>query len=113
MKIHGFCERLLRFDVVEFDAAVPRPSAARGEEESRGAADHAADGVIDRLNSIVLWDREARRKGCASWTSSLGEWLEEVLSLGAPIVKNPSASATEKRPGMPDRHDVIDSNFKI
>ena len=71
VKIHGYSDRLLRFDVVDFD------SMTHTEK-------YNIQNVITLLNSIVAWDRQARKANLANWMSGLTSWLEECLSLGVP-----------------------------
>jgi hypothetical protein len=73
VKIHGYSDRLLRFDVVDFD------SMTHTEK-------YNIENVITLLNSIVAWDRQARKANLANWMSGLTSWLEECLSLGVPKI---------------------------
>ena len=116
IKIHGFSDRLLRFDLVVFeDDDVQIKDTGRktlrysfaGVDFSRmcseasignnkldtytdsGTNNRTSDGgytiesVISKLNSIVVWDRQAQK----SWIHGLTHFLEEHLSLGVTKVE--------------------------
>ncbi|KAL9185222.1 hypothetical protein ACHAXT_002999 [Thalassiosira profunda] len=138
VKIHGFSDRLLRFDVVKFDAmqsyggnANPRlrhsfgpldfshfsasgseSKDARDDNNGGGGPDsdhYTTENVISMLNSVVAWDRETRKSSWASRMQSVSRWLEEWLSLGVPRVDGQGSERKSSAEGAP-RFD-IDSKY--
>ncbi|KAL3788022.1 hypothetical protein ACHAWO_009063 [Cyclotella atomus] len=114
LKIHGFSDRLLRFDVVGFgnqsingsDAPKMRHSFAvvdflrssvayvtekNDQDNDALSADaqweignYTSENVMSNLNSLVTWDRERRETGVESWANCFATFLKECLSLGVP-----------------------------
>mmetsp|Transcript_36683 Transcript_36683/g.76988 ORF Transcript_36683/g.76988 Transcript_36683/m.76988 type:complete len:507 (+) Transcript_36683:194-1714(+) len=129
VKIHGFSDRLLRFDVVNFDSmrsagidddggrlghsftdfsrndkgshAMIDPNSNNSAQcgSQQHAHSYTTDNVISKLNSIVLLQRVARKTGLAYWMSSVTRWTEEYCSLGAPRVEDPSVCITPVKGG--------------
>jgi hypothetical protein len=110
VKIHGFSDRLLRFDVVNFDGLVNDNSTKRGVRYSfvspefmkssaassknskaesllnrEASADYSPGNVISELNHVVMMDRE-RRKSCSieALMNTVSLWADEVFGLGVP-----------------------------
>ncbi len=112
VKIHGFSDRLLRFDVVDFDEgqndnvtkggirysfAIPdfRKSSVTASMNSREAeasslnqqakvigGNYSLENVISDLNRLVLTDRERRNSGIEYLMTKVSSWGDEVCGLG-------------------------------
>ena len=146
VKVHGFSDRLLRFDVVNFDIQTQvngcsgvshRSGHGRGYSfalvdfrssisaivkgainnetqsyyftgsDTRGESNNESytpENVIDKLNSLVLWDRERREMGVNSWKNSLFSCMEECLSLG--VTRN-GVPASKRERGSSKNGDGI------
>ncbi len=113
VKIHGFSDRLLRFDVVDFDKdengnvskgvlrysfADPnfRKSSVTASMNSREGSsllnprakfigsNYSLENVISDLNCLVLSDRERRKSGIDDFMTKVSSWGDEVCGLGVP-----------------------------
>lgn len=110
VKIHGFSDRLLRFDVVNFDGLGSGSSTKRGvrysfvspdfmkssassknskaesllnQEEAN--VDYSPGNVISELNHLVMMDRERRKSGSIeALMNTISLWADEFFGLGAP-----------------------------
>lgn len=113
VKIHGFSDRLLRFDVVDFDKdendnvskggirysfANPdfrkspvtasmnsrEASSSRNEQAKFIGGNYSLENVISDLNCLVLSDRKRRKSGIEYLMTQVSSWGDEVCGLGVP-----------------------------
>eukprot|EP00956_Cyclotella_meneghiniana_P028317 scaffold65317_cov49-Cyclotella_meneghiniana.AAC.4 len=113
LKVHGFSNRLLRFDVIGFGnhnsdenhalklrqsfAVVDffRSSMSRiteNDQEDGGQSiedqwkrgHYTVENIMVKLNDLVMWHREQRETGVEGWADCFITFIEEIFSLGVP-----------------------------
>eukprot|EP00985_Skeletonema_marinoi_P032703 scaffold39437_cov183-Skeletonema_marinoi.AAC.2 len=119
VKIHGFSDRLLRFDVVDFNEGENsnvtkggirysfvnpdfRRSSVTASKNSREdsllsqqakfiSGNYSLENVISDLNYLVLSDRERRKSGIEYLMNNVSSWVDEVCGLGVPTTGRESS----------------------
>lgn len=115
VKIHGFSDRLLRFDVVNFDEGEKNGNVMKNgkrysfanpgadsllnqNQEAKFTSDnYSSENVISVLNYLVFSDRERRKSGIESLMNTISSWVDEVCGLGAPTAGKDSSPVTKSR----------------
>lgn len=125
LKIHGFADILLRFDVISFGqdnnsnrARKTRHSFAvvdflrssvshtkeiheqkrdLTEDDQWELGNYTSENVIMRVNSLIMWDRDRRETGTEGWADCFATCLEEYLSLGVPSAGKKFVLVEKKR----------------
>ena len=126
LKIHGFSDRLLRFDVIGFNVNIPSKeptirysfavvdfirksishisqnddkldASGASKEQSNPPGTYNIDEVLTVLNSLVMWERERRELGVEGWTDCFTNCLDEYLSLGVPSTQKESNPVVKKK----------------
>mmetsp|Transcript_8488 Transcript_8488/g.13948 ORF Transcript_8488/g.13948 Transcript_8488/m.13948 type:complete len:426 (-) Transcript_8488:786-2063(-) len=124
LKIHGFSDRLLRFDVVDFDEGTSdnfskggirysfanpdfrnssittsmnsREASLRNQQANFIGGNYSLENVISDLNYLALSDRKRRKAGIKYLLTNVSSWVDEVCGLGVPTTGN-SSSTTKSR----------------
>ena len=124
LKIHGFSDRLLRFDVVDFNEgesgnftkggirysfANPdfrnssittsmnsRETSLRNQEAKFIGGNYSLENVISDLNYLVLSDRKRRKSGIEYLMNNVSSWVDEVCGLGVTPTEGKDSAYTTK-----------------
>jgi hypothetical protein len=126
VKIHGFSDRLLRFDVVNFDEGENGNISTKGgirysfaypdfrkssitatmnsradtlinQEAKCNGDNYSLENVISDLNCLVFSDRKRRKSGIESLMNNVSSWVDEVCGLGAPTTSKDSSPVVKSR----------------
>ena len=112
LKIHGFSDRVLRFDVVGFGNQNNKENIKRKQsfamvdflrssvssvankdsQEDEGLSanvqwdlgNYTKENIMTKMNNLVMWDRDRRETGVEGYVDCFSNFMEECCSLGVP-----------------------------
>ena len=127
LKIHGFSDRVLRFDVVGFGNQNNKENNADNKRQSFAMVDflrssmssftnkdnkedegistdaqwdlgnYTKENVMTKMNSLVMWDRDRRETGVEGYADCFSTFVEECCSLGVPSSGKKFVPVTKKQ----------------